>query len=54
MFCWHKWSEWKEFKVTHRYMLNRVNVPDVIERRVLIFQKRECQKCGKTQCKKVS
>ena len=52
MFCWHKWTKWKEYTETGRgqsHPFSSKTVPYTEKR-----QRRECTKCGLIQDKKVN
>lgn len=61
MFCWHDWDKWQEYeaKVTPKtnmelmylsLILDGVKSPDAY---TVMWQKRTCKKCGKTQRERV-
>lgn len=50
MWCWHRWSRWKIYTaITRTYSQRNDKLIEVQTER----QRRECNKCGKTQDRKV-
>lgn len=52
MFCWHKWSKWKDKGKTRHYEV----VPDTGEKITQSYgvaQERRCAKCNKLQLREV-
>ena len=42
LFCWHKWSGWRETK-RHEICISNVLVG------IYVIQERKCEKCGRVQ-----
>lgn len=42
MFCWHKWSKWKDNKIIGNYYVDK-----------MIIQKKQCTKCDKVKYRKI-